>query len=68
MSSSNNHFQTPEAVAYQLMQDIFTVERKLIIGSSNPKEPYSDRQLTQATKDDILGTYKECILAVKTGR
>lgn len=49
--------QTPEAVAYKLMQDILTLEEKYI--GASPKD------IKRATRKDILDTYAECIKVVK---
>ena len=49
--------QTPEAVAYKLMEDILAVEGKHLISS--------DRIGERPTRKDILETYAECIRVVQ---
>jgi hypothetical protein len=60
--TKNNILQIPEAIAYQLMQDIFTVEGKVIAN----KDGEPNNNLTKVSKQEILKTYQECILAVRT--
>lgn len=44
--------QTPEAVAYKLMKDIFKAEKKNMASDNS-------------TRNDILETYAQCIKVVK---
>lgn len=48
--------QTPEAVAYELMTDIFRAEGKSIKGGVSAK---------YATREEILLTYRACLEAAK---
>ena len=49
--------QTPEAIAYELMKEILTLEEKYI--KASPKD------IKRATRQDILETYAQCIKVVK---
>lgn len=51
--------QSPEAIAYQLMETIFKCEGKLLHIPHGTHGPI-------ATRTEILDAYKECIAAVKT--
>ena len=62
MSSSNNPFQTPEAVAYQLMNTIFYAEGKL---NSVDTSQFAFLE-KHVTREYILSTYKECLAIVKS--
>lgn len=53
---------SPQQVAYKLMQDIAKVERKILYNSVNPS---SD---TTADRKWILDTYSECLSAVQGNR
>lgn len=61
MSDSNTP-QTPEAVAFQLMERILQLEGKYTEKSN--KHDSSDKKL-YASRQDVLDTYKECLKVVK---
>lgn len=63
--SDNNIPQTPEAVAYKLMQDILTSEGKFNINPASPSRNTMIVTIT-ATRQEIFDTYKQCLLAVKS--
>ena len=52
--------ESPEAITYQLMKDVFQSENKSIakVDSKTSSE-------IRATKQDILDTYSECLAIVK---
>jgi hypothetical protein len=63
MSDSNSNIpQTPEAVAFQLMERILKLEGKLPdahgIQSAGNKDKYPSRQ-------EILDTYQQCLKIIK---
>ena len=60
MSDINHIPQTPEAVAYKLMQGIFLVEGKQIGYKRG-----TDKQENYPTREEILQTYKQCLIATK---
>lgn len=49
--------ESPEAIAYLLMKDIFETEQKV---TKNPNVP-----LRRLTRKEILDTYSECLASVK---
>ena len=52
--------ESPEAIAYLLMKDILITESKSIYA---PDKRYSSSP--QATKQDVLNIYSECLSIVK---
>ena len=64
MSDSNSNTpQTPEAVAFQLMERILQLEGKYTEKSN--KHDSSDKKL-YASRQEILNTYKECLTLVRS--
>jgi hypothetical protein len=57
---TQNTPQTPEAVAYQLMQDIFQAEKKVTSFSALVHSP----GMSLAQRQDIIDTYTQCIKMV----
>ena len=55
--------ETPEAIAYKLMQDIFICNHKLI--KLKDTKYQLENSYTYATEQDILDTYKKCLTLVK---
>ena len=53
--------ESPEAIAYRLMENILTVEGKYI----EPLTTDLDDRYKFATREDILNTYSECAKVVK---
>lgn len=53
--------QTPEAIAYLLMEAIFRVEKKVL----HVPDRSSGSASVAATKKDILDTYGECLKMVR---
>jgi hypothetical protein len=60
MSENHKIPETPEAIAYLLMLEIFEVEKITLAKSA----PFSGRTL--ATRENILETYAECLKIVKS--
>ncbi len=50
---------SPEHVAYRLMQDVLTVENKEVIG----RDPSGGREI--ATRKEILDIYAECLHTIR---
>lgn len=60
--SNSNIPQTPEAVAYQLMERILKLEGKYI--ETRGDHDAEDKR-RYASRQEILDTYKECLKIVK---
>jgi hypothetical protein len=52
--------QTPEAVAFALMERIFRIEKKVM----HPPTA-SEQGINAVTRKDILETFRECMKAVR---